>query len=78
MSIQIITKAGSLYQFKRDEIATGDADVDIGANNVESKPFDYRAEIVGNVNGNAHTAKLVVPLKYLSNFFRSLGLPLIN
>ena len=69
---------GSLYQFKRDEITTGDADADIGEDDVESKPFDYRAKIVGTVDGNAHTAKLVVPLKYLSNFFRSLELRLIN
>ena len=70
---------GSLYQFKRDEITTGDANADIGANNVESKPSDYRAKIVANViAGRPHKAKLVVPLKYLSNFFRSLEIPLIN
>ena len=70
---------GSLYQFKKDEITTGDANANTGANNVESKPFDYRAKIVGNViAGRAHTAKLVIPLKYLSNFFRSLEIPLIN
>ena len=68
---------GSLYQFKRDEITTGnDANADTDADN--SKPFNYRAKIVGNVNGNVHNAKLVVPLKYLSNFFGSLELPLIN
>ena len=68
---------GNLYQFKRDEITTGnDANADIIVNN--SKPFDYIAKIVGNVNGNKHEAKLVVPLKYLSNFFRSLEMPLIN
>ena len=69
--------AGSLYQFKRDEITTGNDDnADIIANN--SKPFNYRAKIVGIVNGSEHEAKLVVPLKYLSNFFRSLEMPLIN
>ena len=65
---------GSLYHFKRDEITTGNnADVDIAANN--STPFTYRANLVGN---NVNNVKLVVPLKYLSNFFRSLEMPLIN
>ena len=42
-------------------------------------------DIAANVNpdiANAHrlftNAKIVVPLKYLSNFFRSLEMPLIN
>ena len=63
-----------LYHFKRDEITTGnDANSDIDANN--SKPFTYRANLIGN---NTNNVKLVVPLKYLSNFFRSLEVPLIN
>ena len=56
---------GGLYHFKRDEITTGnDANTDIGANN--STPFTYRANLIGN---NANNVKLIVPLKYLSNFF---------
>ena len=62
---------GSLYQFKRDEITTGDdANVDIVANN--SKPFAYKANLVGEVPANPadnkYEVKIVVPLKYLSNF----------
>ena len=42
---------GSLYQFKRDEITTGDdANVDIAANN--STPFAYKANLVGTVPAN--------------------------
>ena len=37
--------------------------------------FSYRANLIGN---NANNVKIVVPLKYLSNFFRSLEMPLIN
>ena len=65
---------GSLYHFKRDEITTGgDADVDITAAN--SAPFKYGTNLIGN---NVNNVKLVVPLKYLSSFFRSLEMPLIN
>ena len=65
---------GSLYHFKKDQITTGNnANVDIIANN--STPFTYRANLIGD---NANNVKLVVPLKYLSNFFRSLEMPLIN
>ena len=65
---------GSLYHFKRSEITTGDN------NNAEitvanSKPFAYRASLVGNAINNV---ELVVPLKYISTFFRSLEMPLIN
>ena len=64
----------SLYHFKGSEITTGDN------NNAEitvanSKPFAYRASLVGNAINNV---ELVVPLKYISNFFRSLEMPLIN
>ena len=38
-----------------------------------STPFTYRANLIGH-NANV---KLVVPIKYLSNFFRSLEMPLI-
>ena len=70
-----------MYQFKRDEITTGnDANVDIAANN--STPFAYKANLVGRVPAdpadNKYEAKIVVPLKYLSNFFRSLEMPLTN
>ena len=66
---------GSLYHLKRGEITTGDANTDIGAANVTYTPFTYRVNLIGN---NVNNVKLVVPLKYLSNFFRSLEMPLIN
>ena len=72
---------GSLYQFKRDEITTGNsANINITANN--STPFAYKANLVGEVGANPadnkYETKVVVPLQYLSNFFRSLEMPLIN
>ena len=47
-----------------------------------SSSFKYKVELLGNpvLDGNIakRSVKVVVPLKYLSNFFRSLEMPLIN
>ena len=65
---------GSLYQFKRDEPPDDNADV---ANNTLS--LVYKSKLIkGTDNNNVNYVKLVVPLKYMSNFFRSLEMPLVN
>ena len=65
---------GSLYQFKRDEPPDDNADV---ANNTSS--LVYKSKLIsGTDNNNINNVKLVVPLKYISNFFRSLEMPLVN
>ena len=68
--------SGSLCDFKSDEIenntnVTND-------NNVPS--FKYKANFIGNTenNGRKEGVKIAVPLKYLSSFWRSLEMPLIN
>ena len=68
--------SGSLWQFKRDEIINN-ADV---TNNNNAPSFRYKASIIGDTrdNGTKNNVKIAVPLKYLSNFWRSLGMPLIN
>ena len=68
--------SGSLWQFKRDEIINN-ADV---TNDNNAPSFKYKANLIGNTenNGIKNGAKIVVPLKYLSNFWRSLEMPLIN
>ena len=45
-----------------------------------SKSFEYRSKIIGSTpnNNNILDAEVVVPLKYLSKFWRFLDLPLIN
>ena len=47
-----------------------------------STSFDYKIKLLGNPevanNIAKRNVKIVVPLKYLSNFFRSLEMPLIN
>ena len=72
--------SATLYQYKRDEPAEDDAVADLTANNSDS--FRYKIKLLGdrNVVGGIVrlNVKVVVPLKYLSNFSRSLEMPLIN
>ena len=72
--------SATLYQYKRDEPPDANAVADLTANT--SSSFKYKINLLG---GPVHAAgearknvKVVVPLKYLSNFFRSLEMPLIN
>ena len=69
----------TLYQYKRDEPQ------DNLANNLvtdTSSSFKYKVNLLGNPNIVDNVArrnvKIVVPLKHLSNLFRSLEMPLIN
>ena len=76
--------SATLYQYKRDEPPEDDAVADLTADNSDS--LKYKMKLLGNVTEVAGDAagvrrlnvKVVVPLKYLSNFFRSLEMPLIN
>ena len=68
--------SGSLWGFKRDEI-----DNNANVSNDDNAPsFKYKANPTGNTenNGTKNGVKIAVPLKYLSNFWRSLEMPLIN
>ena len=72
--------SATLYQYKRDEPPEDNAITDLTANN--SSSFKYKITLLGdrNVAGGIVrlNVKIVVPLKYLSNFFRSLEMPLTN
>ena len=63
-----------LYQYKRDEPPEDNAMANLTVNN--SSSFKYKVNLLGNrnvVGGIVRlNVKVVVPLKYLSNFFRSL------
>ena len=67
--------SGSLCHFKRDEITNN---ADVSSDNASS--FKYKANLTGNTeaNGTKNGVKIAVPLKYFSNFCRSLEMPLIN
>ena len=78
--------SATLYQCKRDEPPGANTIADLAANN--SSSFKYKFTLLGNIPQVAAAVdaarvgrlnvKVVVPLKYLSNFFRSLEMPLIN
>ena len=62
--------------FKRDEI-TNNVDV---TNDDNAPSFKHKASLIGDTgnNGRKNGTKIAVPLKYLSNFWRLLEMPLIN
>ena len=71
---------GSLYNYYRDELSDN-ADDDNFSNIkvVNSNTFKYKNKIINNTN-NAGTKdiELIIPLKYLGNFWRALNIPLIS
>ena len=72
--------SATLYQYKRDEPPEANAINDLTTDT--SSSFKYKIELLGNpvLDGNItkRSVKVVVSLKYLCNFFRSLEMPLIN
>ena len=65
--------AGSLWNYYRDEPSNP-----LSSN---SESFKYKTNIVRKTpqnNDSLTNAKVVIPLKHLSNFWRSLNIPLIN
>ena len=74
------------WNYYRDEV-NNDANENNDAGNhrennnktATSKSFKYRTKIMGNTPADNNTldTEVVVPLKYLSNFRRSLDLPLV-
>ena len=61
----------SLWQYYRDE----------PSDQIENSiSFESKIKITGNTAGNDNTknVEILVPLKYLSNFWRILEMPLIN
>ena len=72
--------SATLYQYKRDKPPEANAINDLTTNN--SSSFKYKVNLLGNPvvanNIAIRNVKVVVPLKYLSNFFRSLEMRLIN
>ena len=72
--------SATLYQYKSDESPEDNAINDLTINTESS--FKYKVKLLGNpvLDGNIakRSVKVVVPLKYLSNFFRSLEMLLTN
>ena len=76
--------SGRLWNYYRGEV-DDDANENDAANNrinknktTTSKSFEYKTKLIGNMpnNNNILDAEVVVLLKYLSNYWRSLDLTL--
>ena len=73
--------SGSLWQYCKD-IPAVDDDVDTvifnGATDTDS--LNFKSKIIGKTNddGDIENVEIMVPLKYLSNFWRTLQMPLID
>ena len=63
--------SGSLWQYYKD---------DPNDNLTDSESFKSKVKITGKTpnNGNTKDVEIIVPLKYLSNFWRTLEMPLIT
>ena len=64
----------SLWNYYRDEPSSDDFSPD-------SESFKYKANITGKTpenNDSLTNAEVVIPPKHLSNFWRTLNIPLIN
>ena len=63
--------SGSLWQYYKD---------DPNDNLANSESFKFKVKITGNTpnDGNTKDVEIIVPLKYLSNFWRTLEMPRIN
>ena len=77
--------SGSLWNYYRDKINN---DANENANNkrvninktITSESFEYKTKVIWSMpnDNNTLATEIVVPFKYLSNFWRSLDLQLIN
>ena len=63
--------SGSLWQYYKDEPQD---------NSANSESFKSKVKVIGNTlpDGNTTDVKIIVSLKYLSNFWRTLEMSLIN
>ena len=63
--------SGKIWQYYKDEP---------NDNLANSESFKSKVKITGNTpaDGNTKDVEIIVPLKYLSNFWRTLKMPLIN
>ena len=71
---------GSLFNYYRDEPNSG-AIGNINYSIKDSKSFGYKTSITGKLDSNnveKDDVEIAVSLKYLSNFWRTLDMPLIN
>ena len=80
-SVNYSDTSGSLWQFKTDEQNMNNGNP-ANVTTADSSSFKYKSSFFKTLedddNGVFKNVKIAVPLKYLSNFWRSLEMPLIN
>ena len=73
--------SGSLWQYCKDIHAVNNNGniVDFNEDNATDS-FNFKTKITGQINddGEINSVEIMVPLKYVSNFWRTLEMPLIN
>ena len=74
---------GSLFNYYRDEPNSGTEGDGANAINYsikDSDSFNYKTSLTGNLedNNTEKDVEIAIPLKYLSNFWKNLDMPLIN
>ena len=74
-----LKSSGSLWQYCKDIPAVNNGNiVDFGENNLTDS-FNFTVKMTGQTGDNGTKGvEIMVPLKYLSNFWRTLEIPLIN
>ena len=72
--------SGSLWQYCRDVPAVDNNGNITNFNDaIATDSFNYKAKFTGQTDNNGRIdIEIMVPLKYLSNFWRTLEMPLIN
>ena len=71
---------GSVWQYCKDipAVDNNGAVIDFVENNLTDS-FNFKVKITGQTGDNeTENVEIMVPLKYLSNFWRTLNMPLIN
>ena len=72
--------SGSLWQYTKDILAVDNNNAIVNfTNNNLTDSFNFKVKMTGQTGNNgAKNVEIMVPLKYLSNFWRTLEMPLIN
>ena len=74
-------KPRSLWQYYRDEPAldNNNSIIDFPANTNNNNSFKFKQPVTGQTgNDGTKDVEITIPLKYLSNFWRTLGMSLIH
>ena len=72
---------GSLWNYYRDEPNSSTDNNNVTHSILNSESFGYKANFIGRVTQNnliKNDVKIVIPPKYLINFWKSLNIPLIT